>query len=94
MEGLSGSRLYQNQPRSVNVMTNLTAKEQKLYDAIAQGMDEPGCGWLHELAPETRSTSGVLGNLIKKGLVVSAVEDGCSWVQLTELGNLWSAGTL
>lgn len=66
----------------MNVMAKLTAKEQKLYDAIAEGMDEPGCGWLHELAPETRSTSGVLGNLIKKGLVTSSVEDGCSWVAL------------
>ena len=51
--------------------TELTPKEQVLLDAIKHGMDEPGCGWLHELAEETRSTAGVLGSLVKKGLVVS-----------------------
>jgi hypothetical protein len=58
----------------------LTAKEQTLLAAITEGMDEPGCGWLHELADETRETAGVLGSLVKKGLVTSSVEDGCSWV--------------
>jgi hypothetical protein len=28
--------------------TNLTSKEQTLLAAIQEGMDEPGCGWLHE----------------------------------------------
>lgn len=51
--------------------TNLTPKEQTLLAAIQEGMDEPGCGWLHELADETRATAGVLGSLVKKGLVVS-----------------------
>jgi hypothetical protein len=60
----------------------LTAKEQTLLAAITEGMDEPGCGWLHELADETRETAGVLGSLVKKGLVTSSVEDGCSWVAL------------
>jgi hypothetical protein len=60
----------------------LTAKEQALYDSIAQGMDEPGCGWLHELAAETRETAGVLGSLVNKGLVTTFVEDDCSWVAL------------
>ena len=59
----------------------LTAKEQALYAAIVAGMDEPGCGWLHELAPETRETAGILGSLVKKGLVTTFVEDDCSWVQ-------------
>jgi len=49
----------------------LTQKEQALYNAIAEGMDEPGCGWLHELADPTLSTNAVLGSLVKKGLVVS-----------------------
>jgi hypothetical protein len=53
---------------------NLTTKEQSLLNAIAEGMDEPGCGWLHELAPETHETAGILGSLIKKGLVVSHKE--------------------
>lgn len=52
----------------------MTAKEQALLDAITEGMDEPGCGWLHELADESRSTAGVLGSLVKKGLVVSSEE--------------------
>lgn len=49
----------------------LTDKEQALLSSITQGMDHPGSGWLHELAPETLSTNGVLGSLVKKGLVVS-----------------------
>jgi hypothetical protein len=62
---------------------SLTAKEQALLAAIAEGMDEPGCGWLHELADETRETAGVLGSLVKKGLVTTRAEDGCSWVVLS-----------
>ena len=50
---------------------NLTEKEINLLSAIQKGMDQPGCGWLHELAPETKETSGVLSSLIKKGLVTS-----------------------
>jgi len=53
------------------VTINLTDKEQTLLSAITEGMDQPGSGWLHELAPESLSTNGVLGSLIKKGLVVS-----------------------
>jgi hypothetical protein len=49
----------------------LTQKEQDLYDRIVEGMDEPGCGWLHELVEPSRSVSGVLGSLIRKGLVIS-----------------------
>lgn len=67
--------------------TNLTPKEQALLAAIQKGMDEPGCGWLHELADETRATAGVLGSLVKKGLVVSSRcrepgEPTCYWVAL------------
>jgi hypothetical protein len=54
-----------------NHTTMLTPKEQALLDAIKRGMDEPGCGWLDQLAPETLSTAGILGSLVKKGLVVS-----------------------
>jgi len=65
----------------------LTDKEQDLYNAIAQGMDEPGCGWLHELADESLSTNAVLGSLVKKGLVTSTKlkekgEPACYWVEL------------
>lgn len=60
----------------------LTVKEQKLYDAIVKGMDQPNCGWLHEIADESKETSGVLGSLIKKGLVKSIPDDGAYWVEV------------
>ena len=71
-------------------MSMLTVKEQKLYDSIVQGMDEPGCGWLHELADETKSTAGILGSLVKKGLVISSEikekgEPTAYWVELTTI---------
>lgn len=52
----------------------LTDKEVKLLNAIKEGMDAPGCGWLHELAPETKETAGILSSLIKKGLITSHAE--------------------
>ena len=64
----------------------LTKKEAALLEAITEGMDQPGCGWLHELADETHETAGVLGSLIKKGLVHSYKDtEGpvpCYWVSL------------
>jgi hypothetical protein len=65
----------------------LTPKETALLSSILKGMDEPGCGWLHELADETRATAGILGSLVKKGLVVSSEikekgEPTCYWVEL------------
>lgn len=67
--------------------TTLTPKETALLASILAGMDEPGCGWLHELADETRSTAGILGSLVKKGLVISSEikekgEPTCYWVEL------------
>jgi hypothetical protein len=52
----------------------MTEKEQALLASIRIGMDQPGCGWLHELADETHETAGILGSLVKKGLVVSHKE--------------------
>jgi hypothetical protein len=49
----------------------LTEKETTLFAAIQEGMDMPGCGWLHELAEESLSTNAVLGSLVKKGMVRS-----------------------
>lgn len=66
-------------------MTNLTDKEQALYNAIKKGMDEPNCGWLHELAPSTKETSGIVSSLVKKGLITSELDaDGfnCYWVEI------------
>jgi hypothetical protein len=68
----------------------LTPKEQALFDAIAEGMDEPGCGWLHELADETHQTAGILGSLVKKGLVISTEMEATPgyeaayWVELVK----------
>ena len=54
----------------------LTTKEQALYDAIEEGMDEPGCGWLHEIEPFNNDhiAAGTLGALIEKGLARSHQE--------------------
>jgi hypothetical protein len=51
----------------------LTEKEAALLAEITAGMDEPGCGWLHEVTPfqNDHVTAGVLGSLITKGLVIS-----------------------
>jgi len=72
---------------------NLTEKEQALLNEIKAGMDEPGCGWLHEITPfqNDHVTAGVLGSLIEKGLVHSREDDECVpgfppayWVTLAE----------
>lgn len=66
----------------------LTEKEQILLNSIKEGMDEPGCGWLHELTPSGftgRIVSGVLSSLIKKNLVTSYQDEDspdCYWVEL------------
>jgi hypothetical protein len=66
----------------------LTNKEQQLLDSIIEGMDEPGCGWLHELNPfnNDKVCAGVLSALIQKGLVHSYKDDegvyDCYWVEL------------
>lgn len=54
----------------------LTTKETALLAAITEGMDEPGCGWLHEVEPFNNDhvAAGVLGALIAKGLVTSHEE--------------------
>ena len=70
----------------------LTPKETALLEAITEGMDAPGSGWLHELAPcdwSPRSAAGVLSALIKKELVVSTKMEATPgytaayWVELT-----------
>ena len=67
---------------------NLTDKERILLSSIQDGMDMPGCGWLHELDPfnDSHVCAGVLGSLIKKGLVHSYEDtEGpcvCYWVQI------------
>ena len=71
--------------------TTLTDKEAALLAEITAGMDEPGCGWLHEVTPfqNDHVTAGVLGSLIAKGLVVSTETEATPgyppafWVELT-----------
>lgn len=65
------------------VLGNLTPKEQWLFDCIAEGMDDPGRGWLHEVVRRhpnnttgeqeynDHQVAGILGRLIEKGLVYS-----------------------
>ena len=67
----------------------LTDKEQLLYASIQEGMDSPGCGWLHELSPFNNDhvCAGVLSALISKGLVHSYQDEefpDCYWVSLIE----------
>jgi hypothetical protein len=76
-------------------MATLTDKERELLTAIADGMDQPGCGWLHEVTPfqNDHVTAGVLGSLIRKGLAHSHEDDEVTpgyppafWVELTPAG--------
>jgi hypothetical protein len=65
----------------------LTDKEAALFAAIQDGMDQPGCGWLHEVTPfqNDHITAGVLGALIIKGLVSSYQDEDfpdCYWVEV------------
>ena len=80
------------------ILKNLTALEQKLFNAVIRGMDAHGCGWYHEILSragleEDHSSAGVLGSLVKKELVESTNEwdpdmlnidsSGLYWVKLT-----------
>ena len=71
--------------------TSLTVKESALFAAIAEGMDSPGCGWLDQLASLSRSTSAVLGSLVKKGLVDAHQDGRATWVDLTDAGKALAA---
>jgi hypothetical protein len=67
----------------------LTDKEQLLFDSISQGMDQPKCGWLHELDPfnNPRVCAGVLSSLVKKNLVKSTQDEEnkkCYWVEIVD----------
>jgi hypothetical protein len=82
-------------PNQTKPMANLTSKESALLCSIARGMDEPGCGWLHEVEPfnSDHVAAGVLGALMAKGLVTSHEEPETSpgygpayWVETTESG--------
>jgi len=61
-----------------NDKATLTAFETIYLASFRKGMDEADCGWLHEMAPENKTTSGVMSSLIKKGLIESTVDEGDS----------------
>ena len=68
----------------------LTEKETMAMKTFKYGMDEENCGWLHEMMPENKSTSGIVSSLVKKGLITS-FEDldygpSCYWIEVTEKG--------
>ncbi len=81
-----------------DTIKNLTDKERKLFNAVIKGMDSHGTGWYHELVSradmeEDHSTAGVLGSLVKKGLVDSedqsepgmlGIDEPIYWVKLTD----------
>ena len=77
-----------------NNKATLTAFETVYLASFRRGMDEADCGWLHEMAPENKTTSGVMSSLIKKGLVESTVDEGdpafgvpnAYYVNVTETG--------
>lgn len=74
---------------------NLTEKEKIILDATHYGMDDYGCGWLHELKIQNLSehqVAGIIGSLTQKGLVSCEEDDetdNCFWVHLTKDG--WQA---
>ena len=81
-------------------MATLTTKETALLLAISEGMDEPNCGWLHEVEPFNNDhvAAGVLGALMAKGLVTSYQDEetragywAAFWVETTESGKLLAA---
>lgn len=68
----------------------ITHKEQQAMDAFRHGMDEPNCGWLHEIAPFSgRQLSGIVSSLVRKGLISCTREiinqdttNVCHWIQV------------
>lgn len=59
-----------------NDKATLTGFETVYLASFRRGMDEADCGWLHEMAPENKMTSGVMSSLIKKGLIESTIDEG------------------
>lgn len=71
--------------------TNLTAMEQYLLDCVTEGMDTPGCGWLFHITDDRYTPhqyAGIIGSLVKKGLITSQVMDEHGnevWLELPDL---------
>jgi hypothetical protein len=75
-----------------NNKATLTAFETVYLASFRRGMDQADCGWLHEMAPENKTTSGVMSSLTKKGLIDSRPDPTDSgipdiyWVEVTDAG--------
>ncbi len=69
-------------------LTPLTPNEKALLREVEAGMDEPGCGWLHEIEPFNNEplAVAVLAGLVDKGLVKTTQElsgdDSLFWVEV------------
>ena len=69
---------------------DLTKKETALFIAVVVGMDEPGQGWLHELADKAglsgKELSGVVSSLIKKKMIYTEENCGEHYVEISKHG--------
>ena len=72
--------------------TELSPIETVYLASFRKGMDQADCGWLHEMAPCNKTTSGTVSSLIKKGLIDSRFDPtdsgiaGCYWLKVTDAG--------
>jgi len=68
----------------------LTQKETALFIAVVIGMDEPGKGWLHELAEKAelcgKEISGVVSSLVKKKMIYTEDHGDEVYVELSKHG--------
>jgi hypothetical protein len=73
---------------------NLTVMETNALKSFNEGMDQPGCGWLHEMGfadengktVEGKRLSGVISSLVKKGVICTVIDEvetpDCVWVEV------------
>ena len=69
--------------------SNLTEMERYLLDCVTEGMDAPGCGYLFHITDDRYTPhqyAGIIGSLVKKGLIVSSgtEADGDVFLDLAE----------
>tara|TARA_R100000458_G_scaffold54903_1_gene58384 strand:- start:1174 stop:1401 length:228 start_codon:yes stop_codon:yes gene_type:complete len=68
----------------------LTEMEQYVFGCVTEGMDTPGTGWLIHICDDRYTAhqyAGIIGSLVKKGLITSQVmeEDGGEvWLELVD----------
>ena len=62
-----------------------TDMEQYVLGQVTEGMDRPGCGYLIHITDDRytpRQYAGIIGSLVKKGLITSEEMDGEVWLEL------------